>query len=100
VYDVVGQERKKGVSYFVWAMAVISINLGLINLLPVPVLDGGHLLFFLFEALLRRPLPLRVREIASLVGMLMLIALMGVAFRNDLERRRDVIQGQVEELTR
>lgn len=100
VYDVVGQERKKGVSYFVWAMAVISINLGLINLLPVPVLDGGHLLFFLFEALLRRPLPLRVREIASLVGMLMLIALMGVAFRNDLERRREVIQGQVEELTR
>ena len=98
VYDVIGQESEKGVSYFVWAMAVISINLGLVNLLPIPVLDGGHLLFFLFEALLRRPLPLRVREIASLVGFVLLVALMGVAFKNDIERRRDVIQGQLKEL--
>jgi regulator of sigma E protease len=98
VYDVVGEEGKKGVSYFVWAMAVISINLGLINLLPIPVLDGGHLLFFVFEALLRRPLPLRVREIASLVGMVLLVALMGIAFKNDVERRWDVIQGQFKEL--
>jgi regulator of sigma E protease len=98
VYDVVGEEGKKGVSYFVWAMAVISINLGLINLFPIPVLDGGHLLFFLFEAVLRRPLPLRVREIASLAGLLILFALMGIAFKNDVERRWDVIQGQVKEL--
>ncbi|NUP12767.1 MAG: RIP metalloprotease RseP [Polyangiaceae bacterium] len=99
VYDVVGQESKKGASYFVWAMAVISINLGLINLLPIPVLDGGHLLFFLFEALLRRPLPLRVREIASLFGMVFLMAMMGIAFKNDLERRWDVIETQIRELT-
>jgi regulator of sigma E protease len=98
VYDVVGEEGQKGVSYFVWAMAVISINLGLVNLLPIPVLDGGHLLFFLFEAVLRRPLPLRVREIASLAGLLLLVALMGVAFKNDVERRWDVIQGQLKEL--
>jgi hypothetical protein len=88
-----GRERE-GVGYFVWAMAVISINLGLINLLPIPVLDGGHLLFLFFEGLLRRPLPLRVREIASLVGMLALIFMMGIAFKNDIERRWDVIQGQ------
>ena len=98
VYDVVGEEGQKGVSYFVWAMALISINLGLVNLLPIPVLDGGHLLFFLFEAVLRRPLPLRVREIASLAGMIVLVALMGVAFKNDVERRWDVIQGQLKEL--
>jgi regulator of sigma E protease len=98
VYDVVGEEGKKGVSYFVWAMAVISINLGLVNLLPIPVLDGGHLLFFLFEAVLRRPLPLRVRELASLAGLVILFALMGVAFKNDVERRWDVIQGQIKEL--
>ena len=98
VYDVVGEEGQKGVSYFVWAMALISINLGLVNLLPIPVLDGGHLLFFLFEAVLRRPLPLRVREIGSLAGLMILIALMGVAFKNDVERRRDVIQGQLKEL--
>ena len=98
VYDVVGEESEKGVSYFVWAMAVISINLGLVNLLPIPVLDGGHLLFFLFEAVLRRPLPLRVRELASLAGLVLLVALMGVAFKNDVERRWDVIQGQIKEL--
>ena len=98
VYDVVGEEGQKGVSYFVWAMAVISINLGLINLLPIPVLDGGHLLFFAFEAVLRRPLPLRVREIASLVGLLMLFGLMGIAFKNDVERRWEVISTQVKEL--
>jgi regulator of sigma E protease len=98
VYDVIGEERKKGVSYFVWAMAVISINLGLVNLLPIPVLDGGHLAFFFFEAIFRRPLPLRVREIASLVGLLMLIGMMVVAFKNDVERRWDVIQAQLKEL--
>lgn len=99
IYDVVGEEAQKGVSYFVWAMGVISINLGLINLLPIPLLDGGHLVFFAFEAVLRKPVPLRVREIASLVGFILLMCLMGVAFKNDVERRWDVIQGQVKELT-
>jgi regulator of sigma E protease len=98
VYDVVGEESAKGASYFVWAMAVISINLGLINLLPIPILDGGHLSFFFFEALLRRPLPLRVREVASLVGLVLLLALMGVAVKNDLDRRWGVLEGQVKEL--
>ncbi|MFO0611191.1 MAG: RIP metalloprotease RseP [Polyangiaceae bacterium] len=98
VYDVVGAESQKGISYFIWAMAVISINLGLINLLPVPVLDGGHLLFFLYEAILRRKPPLRVREVASLIGMVLLVGLMGIAFKNDVERRWDVIQGQIREL--
>lgn len=98
VYDVIGEEGQKGVSYFVWAMAVISINLGLVNLLPIPVLDGGHLVFFLFEAVLRRPLPLRVREIASLAGLVVLVAMMAIAFKNDVERRWDVIQGQIKEL--
>ena len=98
VYDVVGEERAKGISYFVWAMAVISINLGLLNLLPIPVLDGGHLVFFGFEAILRRPLSLRVREVASLAGLVLLLGLMAVAFKNDVERRWDVIQGQLKEL--
>jgi regulator of sigma E protease len=62
------------------------------------VLDGGHVIFLVFEALFRRPLPLRVREVASLVGLLMLMSLMGVAFKNDVEKRRDVIAGQLKEL--
>ena len=98
MYDIAGQAGAKGPAYFVWAMALISVNLGLINLLPIPVLDGGHLLFFLFEAARRRPLPLRIREVASLAGMVMLLLLMLVAFKNDVERRWDVIVTQVREL--
>jgi regulator of sigma E protease len=98
MYDIAGQAGARGAAYFVWAMALISVNLGLINLLPIPVLDGGQLLFFLFEAARRRPLPLRIREVASLVGMVMLVLLMLVAFKNDVERRWDVIVTQVREL--
>ena len=98
MYDIAGQAGAKGTTYFVWAMALISVNLGLINLLPIPVLDGGQLLFFLFEAARRRPLPLRIREVASLMGMVMLALLMLVAFKNDVERRWDVIVSQVREL--
>jgi regulator of sigma E protease len=98
VYDVVVQERQKGPGYLLWAMAVISINLGLLNLLPIPVLDGGHLLFFGFEAVLRRPLPLRAREVASLCGLVLLLVLMGLALKNDLERRWDIIAAHAREL--
>jgi regulator of sigma E protease len=96
VYDVVMQERAKGPGYLLWAMAVISLNLGLINLLPIPVLDGGHLVFFAAEATIRRPLPLRVREFASLIGFVMLVVLVGIALRNDVVRRWDVIRVQTE----
>ncbi len=98
MYDIAGQAGARGAAYFVWAMALISVNLGLINLLPIPVLDGGQLLFFLFEAARQKPLPLRIREVASLVGMVMLVLLMLVAFKNDVERRWDVIVMQVREL--
>ncbi len=98
LYDIAGQAGAKGPEYFVWAMALISVNLGMINLLPIPVLDGGHLLFFLFEAARRKPLPLRIREVASLAGMVVLMLLMLVAFKNDVERRWDVIVTQVREL--
>jgi regulator of sigma E protease len=98
VYDVIGQEGAKGPSYFLWAMAVISINLGLINLLPIPILDGGHLVFFGFEAVLRRPVPLRVREVASLLGLVIVLVLVGLALKNDVEKRWDIIVAQITEL--
>jgi regulator of sigma E protease len=98
IYDMAGEAGARGTDYFVWAMALISINLGLLNLLPIPVLDGGHLLFFAIEGVLRRPLPLRVREVASLVGMSFLFLLMGIAFKNDVDRKWDVIVGQLREL--
>jgi regulator of sigma E protease len=98
IYDIAGEAGAKGTTYFVWAMALISINIGLINLLPIPVLDGGHLSFFVVEGLSRRPLSLRVREVASLLGMSLLLLLMLIAFKNDVERRWDVIVGQIREI--
>ncbi|PID39125.1 MAG: RIP metalloprotease RseP [Proteobacteria bacterium] len=77
---------KKGWDHFLWMMAVISINLGIINLLPIPILDGGHIMFFTFEAIKRRPLSLRAREIASYIGLFLLISLMVFALKNDLVR--------------
>jgi regulator of sigma E protease len=98
LYDIAGQAGARGPAHFVWAMALISVNLGMLNLLPIPVLDGGHLLFFLFEAARRRPLPLRIREVASLIGMVMLVVLMLIAFKNDVERRWDVLLMQIREI--
>jgi len=93
IYQVAGEEGRKGPDYFIWAMAVISINLGLFNLLPIPVLDGGHLMFLTLEGVLRRRVPLRVRELSHLVGMAILFALMVLAFKNDIEKRWDAIMG-------
>ena len=86
IYEVAGEEGRKGTDYFIWVMALISINLGLFNLLPIPVLDGGHLLFFTFEAVRGRPLALRQREMAQQVGLFLLLALMVFVFYNDISR--------------
>jgi regulator of sigma E protease len=99
IYQVAGEEGRKGADYFIWAMAVISINLGLFNLLPIPVLDGGHLLFLAIEGVLRRKVPLRVRELSHIVGMAILLGLMVLAFKNDVEKRWDAITGQVRGLS-
>jgi regulator of sigma E protease len=98
IYEVAGEEGRKGTDYFVWVMALISINLGLLNLLPIPVLDGGHLMFFTVEAVLRRPIPLRVREVAHLAGLMVIIFLMAIAFKNDVEKRWDIIRGHMREI--
>jgi regulator of sigma E protease len=95
IYEVAGEEGRKGADHLVWVMALLSINLGLLNLLPIPVLDGGHLLFFAIEGVLRKPLPLRTREIAHIIGMAILLGLMAIAFKNDVEKRWDVIRGQI-----
>lgn len=94
IFKVAGEEGKKGPDHFVWVMALLSINLGLLNLLPIPVLDGGHLMFFAIEGLLRKPLPLRARELAHIVGMAILFGLMAIAFRNDVQRH-NVLRGQI-----
>ena len=86
LYHTAGVAARKGWDHFLSIMALISINLGVLNLLPIPILDGGHILFLTIEALKRRPLSLRAREIASYVGLCLLVALMLFAFKNDIVR--------------
>jgi regulator of sigma E protease len=87
IFDVAGTAAREGALNYLTLMAFISINLGLINLLPIPLLDGGQLLFLLSEAVLRRPLSVRIREYAHIAGLLMLLAIMVLAFKNDIERQ-------------
>ena len=86
IADVSGQTFKAGWLPFFSLIAFISINLGLINLLPIPVLDGGYLLFFLIEAITGRPVEGRPREIAQQIGLFLLVLLMLLAFYNDIAR--------------
>jgi regulator of sigma E protease len=73
-----------GIVSLIWFMAVISINLGLINLFPVPLLDGGHLVFYLAERFRGRPLHDGVQEIGARVGAALVVSLMVFATWNDL----------------
>jgi len=86
IANISGEAAAQGTSSVVFLIAILSINLGVLNLLPIPILDGGHLLFFLIEAVLRRPLGERQREIAQQVGLLLLVGIMVFAFWNDIER--------------
>ena len=85
--DVAGEAGRLGPTSFLWVMGLISVNLGLVNLLPIPVLDGGMLLLLLLESIRRKPFSLRVREVLSLAGVGLMMALMLVAFGNDLRHR-------------
>ena len=86
ITQVSGVAAEAGLSSFLFIMALLSVNLGIINLFPVPILDGGHLLFFAIEGIMRKPLSLRVREIAMQVGLAALIFLMIVVFYFDIAR--------------
>jgi regulator of sigma E protease len=81
-----GEQAEMGLEYLIRFLGLISVNLGVLNLLPIPVLDGGHLLFFGFEALRGRPLAIKHREMAQQVGLVLLLALMVFAVYNDITR--------------
>jgi len=81
-----GRRAATGLEPLLRFMALISVNLGVINVLPVPVLDGGHLFFFLIEAVRGKPLSMRYREIAQQVGVFLLVALMVFVVFNDISR--------------
>lgn len=86
VVQVAGQAAQTDLASILSILAFLSIQLGILNLFPIPVLDGGHLLFGIFELIFRRPLPLRVREVAQQVGLLFIVLLMALAFYNDILR--------------
>ena len=86
IAQVAGQQAQLGVASLVQFMAALSINLFLLNILPVPILDGGHLFFFTLEAIRRKPLPLAHREMAQGLGLMLLLALMILVFYQDILR--------------
>lgn len=86
VVQIAGQAAQTDLAAILSVLAFISIQLGILNLLPIPILDGGHILFYSIELITRRPLSLRVREAAQQIGMAMLLMLMLLAFYNDILR--------------
>jgi regulator of sigma E protease len=86
IAQMAGQQAQEGLGSFLAFLAVLSINLGVLNLLPIPVLDGGHLLFFVVEAVIGRPVAVKHREMAQQVGVFLLMLLMVYAFYNDIAR--------------
>lgn len=86
IFQAYGDHAEQGILDFVLLTALLSINLGLLNLLPIPVLDGGHILFFLIEIIKGKPLSEANRERAAQVGLFMLLSLMVFAFYNDIMR--------------
>jgi regulator of sigma E protease len=86
IVQAAGEQAQRGLEDLLYFMAIVSVNLGVLNLLPIPILDGGHLFFFAIEGILRRPLAIRHREIAQQVGLVLLVSLMAFAFYNDIRR--------------
>ncbi len=86
IAHMAGDQARAGVDKLIQLIAFISINLAILNLLPIPVLDGGHLLFFCIEAVKGSPVSIRVRELAQQVGVVALILLMVFVFYNDITR--------------
>ncbi len=86
IAQLAGQQAQEGWTNLLFFTALLSVNLGILNLLPIPVLDGGHLVFFGLEWILGKPLSLKKREVAQQVGMFILIMLMVFVFYNDIVR--------------
>ena len=86
IATVAGKSLESGLVHFLQTMALISINLFLLNLFPVPILDGGHLLFFTIEAIKGKPVTIRTMEIANQIGMVFILTLVVLTLFNDISR--------------
>jgi regulator of sigma E protease len=86
IAKMAGDQAEAGIGYLISFIALISINLAIINLLPIPILDGGHLLFFIIEAIKKRPVSIKVREVAQQIGLFIIILLIIFVFYNDISK--------------
>ncbi|MCX8145484.1 MAG: site-2 protease family protein, partial [Azovibrio sp.] len=86
IADYAGQSAKLGIDYYLKFMALVSISLGVLNLLPIPVLDGGHLMYHILEVIKGGPLSERTMAWGQQIGLALLFTLMAFAFFNDLSR--------------
>jgi regulator of sigma E protease len=86
IVQLAGEQASRGVMNFFIFMAIININLGVLNLLPIPILDGGHLMFLGIEAIRKKPLNERVLAVSQRIGLALLLTLMAVVLYNDVMR--------------
>lgn len=86
IAQMAGETARAGLLSFLFLVAVLSVNLAVLNLLPIPILDGGHVLFFGIEAVRGRPVSIRNREVAQQVGLMILLMLMAYVIYNDVAR--------------
>lgn len=86
IADYAGQSAKLGIGYYLKFLALVSISLAVLNLLPIPILDGGHLLYYVLEIIKRGPLSERSMEIGQQIGLALMLMLMACAFYNDINR--------------
>ena len=86
IADYAGQSARLGPAHYIKFLALISISLGVLNLLPIPLLDGGHLMYYIVEIIKGGPVSERVMEIGQQIGLGLLALLMAFAFYNDINR--------------
>jgi len=86
IAQLAGKQLHAGWINLAYFIGLISVNLGILNLFPIPILDGGHLAFFTYEAVLRKPMSARTREILQQIGLVILVSLMVFVFYNDIVR--------------
>jgi len=94
IFNAAGQQAKKGLESLFSFIALLSVSLGVLNLLPIPVLDGGHLAFFLLEGLFG-PISIKKKESAQQIGVMLLVSLMLFAVWNDLTRNPDDLSSEL-----
>ncbi len=84
--EMAGKSAQSSAASFIWFLALLSINLGMLNLFPLPMLDGGHILFYIIEAVRGRPVPVKAQEYTFLAGFIIVVSLMLFVTWNDLSR--------------